>query len=154
MSTPEQFFADISRFTEKAKRNAELVVRKAAQYTFEDMTQRQPSVKETGGSFEVGKVPVDTGFLVNSTELRINGGSVAQGGGGAPADFAAGLAGFNAGDEAEAVFTAPYARRINYGFSGTDSLGRAYNQAGRLFVQTALSHWQQNVDRAAAEVGQ
>jgi len=32
-------------------------------------------------------------------------------------------------------WTAPYADRINYGFTGTDSLGRYYNQAGVHFIE-------------------
>jgi hypothetical protein len=32
----------------------------------------------------------------------------------------------------------PYARRVNNGFIGTDSLGRVYHQAGRHYVETSF----------------
>ena len=43
--------------------------------------------------------------------------------------------------------------RLNYGFTGTDSLGRTYNQAGRLFVERNAGRWQEFVDAAAREIG-
>src|SRR5690625_2982180 len=39
-------------------------------------------------------------------------------------------------------YQANYARRMNYGFVGQDSLGRSYNQAGYYFVEHAVSNWQ------------
>jgi len=35
------------------------------------------------------------------------------------------------------VYTAPHARRVEYGFHGTDSLGRKYNQAGSGFLRSS-----------------
>mgnify|MGYP001292038658 CR=1 FL=1 len=35
------------------------------------------------------------------------------------------------------VFDTPYARRIELGFHGTDSLGRRYNQAGQPYLRPA-----------------
>jgi hypothetical protein len=49
-----------------------------------------------------------------------------------------------------------YARRLNYGFTGTDSLGRQYNQRGYFFVDLAAQRWQQivtaNVNRLRTAV--
>lgn len=49
-------------------------------------------------------------------------------------------------------FQAAYARRMNYGFSGPDSLGRIYEQAGRFFVERALKLWPDCVRKANAEI--
>lgn len=44
---------------------------------------------------------------------------------------------------------AAYARRMEYGFQGTDSLGRTYNQQGFGFTRLAAQQWQQIVSRNA-----
>lgn len=45
----------------------------------------------------------------------------------------------------------PYARRMELGFVGTDSLGRRYNQAPRPYLRPALD---MNKDNIVREVGQ
>lgn len=47
---------------------------------------------------------------------------------------------------------AEYGPRYNYGFVGTDSLGRVYNQAGAGFIEAAQQDWPQTVARAEAMV--
>lgn len=49
-------------------------------------------------------------------------------------------------------YQAVYAKRQNYGFVGTDSLGRTYNQAGAHFVENAVANWSQIVETAANEL--
>lgn len=49
-------------------------------------------------------------------------------------------------------FQANYARRMNYGFKGADSLGRVYNQAGFHFVEDAQNMWPTFVKQAIREV--
>lgn len=49
-------------------------------------------------------------------------------------------------------YRAYYAHRLNYGFVGTDSLGRTYNQAGRAFLEGYVSQWPQVVNRAIARL--
>ena len=46
-----------------------------------------------------------------------------------------------------------YMPRLNYGFTGTDSLGRTYNQSGKMFVERNAERWQEFVDAAAREIG-
>lgn len=41
---------------------------------------------------------------------------------------------------------------MNYGFVGTDSLGRTYNQEGYGFVDGVVQRWQQIVTEAEAKV--
>ena len=49
-------------------------------------------------------------------------------------------------------YQAIYARRLNYGFVGQDSLGRTYNQAGAHFVEGAIAEWPSIVERAVAKI--
>jgi hypothetical protein len=154
MSTPDEFIAQVGDWCDDAIENIDLVVRGGAQLMFEAMTERQASAKETGGgpnAYVIGKVPVDTGFLVGTSELRV--GAMRLGGtpsSAMPPDFVAGLLGWKAGEDIEFVFTAPYARRMEYGFVGNDALGRMYNQGGRLFVTTAIARWQEFMDLSAS----
>ncbi|WP_288075987.1 hypothetical protein [Pseudomonas sp.] len=48
-------------------------------------------------------------------------------------------------------YQAVYARRMNYGFVGADSLGRVYNQSGNHFVEGAIAKWPQIVAQAVRE---
>lgn len=148
--------AEFSQWSEKAKRNVELVVKGSAQDVSEIMTRRQEAmwradtgqqVKET---FEVGRVPVDTGELISSVVVEIGGTRRGKGQGKNPPDFAAAIAGFEIGQDIVVAFTAPYARRLEYGFSGDDSLGRTYNVAGRFFVRNAVQQWRTIVGANAA----
>ena len=50
-------------------------------------------------------------------------------------------------------YQARYARRVNNGMVGADSLGRVYNQEGAHFVEGAVAEWPNIVNRAAREVG-
>ncbi|MEM7778195.1 MAG: HK97 gp10 family phage protein [Pseudomonadota bacterium] len=147
----QSFTAQVRAWSEKAKRNAGLVIADAAQEVFKDMSQRQPGVKETGGTFEIGKVPVgDSGLLANSMLTTLNGAAVGSG----PEAYVAGLAGFELGDTIIHAFTQEYAMRIEYGFQGTDSLGRSYDQQGRFMVREAINGaggWQSRIDTSAAK---
>ena len=77
-----------------------------------------------------GHMPVDTGMLRDSLVIDI-GGMLLIG-----AESYVEL--FAMADVAAKVrwgWTVQYADRINYGFTGVDSLGRYYNQAGRHFME-------------------
>ena len=49
-------------------------------------------------------------------------------------------------------YQAIYARRLNYGFVGEDSLGRTYNQAGAHFVEAAIADWPNIVRMAVSKI--
>lgn len=49
-------------------------------------------------------------------------------------------------------YQANYARRLNYGFVGQDSLGRTYNQAGAHFVEGAIADWPNIVRMAVSKI--
>lgn len=125
-------FANISGWSEKAKRNAVLIVRQSIQ----DVTEDAQTPKAQGG-----RMPVDTGFLRNSLTAGLDGAAVAEG----DAAYIAAVAGMEIGDTFNARWTAAYARRMEFGFIGQDALGRSYNQPGNFFMGGALMRWQEIV---------
>ncbi|RKD68974.1 hypothetical protein [Rhizobium sp. WW_1] len=62
------------------------------------------------------------------------------------------IAGAELGGTVYLGFQAAYAARMNYGFVGEDSLGRAYNQAGFGFVDAVAQRWPQIVAEAETTV--
>lgn len=101
---------------------------------------------------EGGTVPVDTGNLYRSLVAST---------GGMPKTSAQPSAGSNVNSVITTLrpnqpvwfgYTAAYARRMNFGFVGADSLGRAYNQQGNHFVERAIALWPEIVSGAVLEV--
>lgn len=106
-----------------------------------------------------GALPVDTGFLRASLKavagdphfaltMAPDAGGVFTWDGG---EVALVIAGAAITDTISAVYTANYARRLEYGFIGQDSLGRTYNQAGRRFVALAAQQWPRIVSEVVTE---
>lgn len=117
----EQFEVQVREFVEKAGRRAQAAFRATAQ----DAVDR---VKEL--------TPVDTGNLrANWTTMR--GGDVEPVvGRGPPAEAA--VMRLRLGDRLIVLNPVEYAMRIEFGFTGEDSLGRYFNQAGRGMVQQTV----------------
>ncbi|MFG1330199.1 HK97 gp10 family phage protein [Xanthobacter autotrophicus] len=106
-----------------------------------------------------GRMPVDTGFLRASLQMTLNApatgplqkplkGSGRLGTG--QFDFRFDHA--ELGDMIYATYGAAYARRLEYGFVGQDSLGRTYNQVGKAFVRSAAQKWGQIVAQVSTEL--
>lgn len=131
------FSAQVRNWSEKAKRNTDLVIRGATKDVCELMTRRQPSIKDIG-TYREGFVPVDTGELISSQVASLNGSQIGRG----DISYSALVAGMDAGDVFEAVFTAPHARHVEYGTS---------RFPGRFFVRNAVQQWQTVVDQNAAQ---
>lgn len=55
------------------------------------------------------------------------------------------------GDRVLLSYTMKYARRLEYGFVGTDSLGRTYNQPPLAWNRLAAAQWSRLVSESAAE---
>lgn len=68
-------------------------------------------------------------------------------------DFSLGVADIVPGEPIYIGWTARYARRQNYGFVGTDSLGRTYNQAGFGFAEATAAKWPAIVQAEARKIG-
>lgn len=103
------------------------------------------------------ETPIDTGNLRSSLVLGLNG-NIPQGPHNAymsddnEARARAVVASMKAGDTIDYRYLAVYAMRLNYGFSGPDSLGRVYNQPGRYWIQEAGRSWNKILRRAATEL--
>lgn len=141
------FAADVSRFSAKAKANIEQVVLGSIEDLFELATRRQASSTETGTYIE-GFVPVDTGYLIGSSRIAINGALVAEGkvagANSTPPDAAVALMKMELGDTASLMFTAKYAPHVEYGTN---------KMAGRFFMRNAVLQWQAIVDANAEYIG-
>lgn len=119
--------ADVSKWSEKAKRNARLVAMEAIQDTEDMMTERVPGLMR-GAAFVEGKVPVDTSALINSHKPAL-------------------LGGFELGDTVVSGFggaAEKYAKHVEYGTS---------RMRGRFFVRNAVQKWSATVAAVAARFG-
>jgi Bacteriophage HK97-gp10, putative tail-component len=130
-ATSHTFRADVKKWKEATDERIEAFAR---QVCFE---MARSVVKAT---------PVDTGFLRGSWQPSIGEPKDAEGSedpGGAKASAIASLvsADVKLGDKFYMVNNAKYARRIEYGFVGEDSLGRKFNQSGRYFVGDTVARF-------------
>lgn len=98
-----------------------------------------------------GRVPVKTGNLARSVVVDDKPPKVIEGL--ATGDYSLGIANIRPGEPIYIGWQAKYARRQNYGFVGTDSLGRTYNQSGYGFAEAAAAQWPQIVRAEAAKLG-
>lgn len=98
-----------------------------------------------------GRVPVKTGNLARSVVVDNEPPRVIEGL--ATGDYSLGIAGIKPGQPIYIGWQAAYARRQNYGFVGTDSLGRTYNQAGYGFAEATAAKWDGIVKAQAAKLG-
>jgi hypothetical protein len=105
-------------------------------------------------------LPVDTGFLrasfQASTEAMpsINSKATNKDRNAAPSDFgqiSAVIATATLGQTVYMGWTAAYAMRLEFGFSGVDSLGREYNQPPIGFARLAAAQWPSIVSSVVAE---
>ena len=98
-------------------------------------------------------MPVITNNLRDSLQSSIAGGASGQG----EESYILAAAGIKGGDVATFTWTAEYARRVNNGFTGADSLGRNYTQVGAHFVEGAVDQWpaivRASIAKAKARVG-
>lgn len=140
VGTTRGFLRSVDKWTKETKQRSDDVLREASKDLYDAL---------------VAATPVDTGNLKNSLRASKQG---AQ-----PASFPSGPGYYNssiaqsygvidsleAGEKIEMYYAATYAARVHYGFTGTDSLGRYYNQPGRFWVPPVASRWREFV-RAAA----
>lgn len=98
--------------------------------------------------------PFETGNLLGQWQPSIN--SAPPSGqlppGASESAISLAISQLKAGDIYYQANNAAYALRMEYGFVGKDSLGRAYNQQGRFFVQGAIARWPQIVAWVAGDL--
>lgn len=116
------------------------------------------AVEMTKTTSNGGNVPVDTGNLARSLLAQEGvmpnikpdgddgeGNFVGQ-------DIGPVLLSLELGDKVHLGYQAAYARRMNYGFVGEDSLGRNYNQSGLGFAEKAAAKWPQIVNGVVVDL--
>jgi len=142
-----KFSAGVKGWANRTKARQVAIFKIAVQKVVDDMLLTIP---------KSGNMPIDTGNLRRS--LKASTANMPQTVSDSEFQFADGfgeveftIAGASAGDTLYLGFQAAYARRMEHGFQGTDSLGRTYNQAGFAFVGQAALNWQKFVDEAVRE---
>ncbi|WP_258077087.1 hypothetical protein [Xanthomonas arboricola] len=146
-----KFGDQVRAFTEKAKMRQEAIFRESSQQVMEDANTQEG---------EGGKMPRDTGFLVNTRAASIDGMPTGKSKPEKGATYSAPVNGDPAlvfsklelGQTVWAGWTAAYAMRMEHGFSGKDSLGRQYEQAGKGFMRAAAQNWDFIVNEVTAKV--
>ncbi|SNT19586.1 HK97 gp10 family phage protein [Sphingopyxis indica] len=98
-----------------------------------------------------GRVPVRTGNLARSVVVDTKPPTVIEGL--ATGDYSLGIAAIVPGEPIFIGWQARYARRVNYGFVGVDSLGRSFNQSGAGFAEAAAAKWPAIVQAEAQKLG-
>ena len=121
-------FATLDQWTKKTEKRIDAVLTDAAQSV---IAVAQVS-RDKGG-----RMPVITNKLRGSLQSSIAGGASGEG----EASHILVGATMTGGDVATFTWTAEYARRVNNGFTGADSLGRKYSQVGAHFVEGAVDQW-------------
>ncbi|WP_027685060.1 hypothetical protein [Rhizobium leguminosarum] len=139
------FAAQVSEWAKEEIDRAEAVFHTAAQTVANDV---RTSVSEGG------RMPVKTGNLRRSLMASTSDMPRIQEGKTTFSDSGVEIiiAGAELGSTVYLGFQAAYAARMNYGFVGTDSLGRAYNQTGYGFVDAVSQRWPAIVAAAEATV--
>lgn len=130
------FDFDVSRWCDRQRDHADLILRAIA---FEAVNR----VKEL--------TPVDTGFLRSNWTAILRGQTEPVAG--RASDPLYTIARARIGDVIVIVNPTEYARRIEYGFVGEDSLGRHFNQQGRHMMAQTIAELPAIADRVVARLG-
>ena len=138
----KSFDLQIAEWVGQTEDDIKFVAAEATQDLMEAAQTPQHGVKVTGGSFEIGKIPVDDHDLINSLKSSLNGSPVDEG------EFCYGVAisGFELGDEISFEWTAQHALPIDQGFTAENGT----QVPGRHFVGYNVGRWQEFVDGAVA----
>lgn len=133
------FKAQVRDFMDLTERNKIYVARQSIQDVLEKAQRTQPGVRQTGGTFERGKIPVETSELVNSLTV-----------GGAKGDdaYVVAIAGYEVGESLRFAWTAEYAMAVELGHTASNGT----EVPGRFFVTDAVVQFEQFVERRVAEV--
>lgn len=136
---PKSFTADVKKFAELTKKNMRYVATAAIQDVVEAAQTPQQSVEQTGGSFEIGKIPVRDADLINSLASGINGAFGPE----SADSYVVTIAGYEIGDSMKFAWTAGHALPIE---AGTSKI------AGRHFVGFNAAQFSDFVNSRTNEV--
>lgn len=132
------FSAQVSDFAKRSKRSQTLVMRTATQKLTAAVEDDTP--KDTGNAFRswLGSTTAMPPVRPDVEEFTATGATEVA------------IMGLDAGDTFYFGAQAAYMARLNYGFTGTDALGRTYNQAGKGWIERHAELWPQYVKEAEA----
>lgn len=140
-----KFSDTVKQFTVDAGKNTDVVLRASVHVLYKEVIN--PKIHG-------GNLPHDTGNLGRSVAVsrtampRVDS---------EEKEYSAGnnegvINSAEAGDTIYIGFQASYSLRQNYGFTGADSLGRVYKQAGAQFIEKAEAKWPQIVKSQEARL--
>lgn len=135
----KSFSADIRKFGDLTAKNMRYVAASAIQDVVEAAMTPQPGVERTGGSFEVGKIPVKDGDLINSLTSSVDGAFAEEGAG----SYVVAIANYEIGATLRFSWTAEHALAIE---AGTSKI------AGRHFVGANAERFSEFVEKRVREV--
>lgn len=132
-------FSDaVKQFTVDASKNADVIFRNSVDEVYKEIIKTK---------IHGGNLPHDTGNLGRSVTVsktampRVDTETLEYD----EVDYSPVVFSVDAGDTVYIGVQASYGPRMEYGFVGTDSMGRNYNQAGNHFVEKAADKWPQIV---------
>ena len=140
-----QFADAVDQWTKETEQRMTAVWRQS----IDDLAEVMNRTRANGG-----RLPHLTGTLMRSL-LASTAGPIPMGAPGAKyagTDIGLTTAGLQLDQTVWLGYQAIYARRMNYGFVGEDSLGRNYNQAGAHFVEGAIAEWPNIVRMAVSKI--
>lgn len=143
----QTFSASVRDWADRTKEAQKAVMASSIEDVVAMASVTQESARTRAGAAAKGAFPRDTGHLVNTVASSLNGSG--DFGIDEKNDVAVVIDQMEPGDKLHVAWTAAYAQRINSGFTGTDSLGRTYNQGGVHAVETAAANWSDIVDANA-----
>lgn len=140
----KSFTAQLEDFEKLTMQNLKYIASEAIQDVVSAAQTTQRGITKGATSFVEGKIPEgETQGLVNSlTTDGVEG----------PVSYTVAIENYEVGGTMEFAWTAPYALRMEAGYSGTDSLGRKYEQPGRHFVGKNARRFPEFVEKRAKEV--
>lgn len=139
----KSFSAAVGKWASETEDRMIAVYRRSVEMLGEEMTNTKPNG---------GRVPFDTGnlarsLLASTSEMPKTAQGPFEG-----SNVGAVTATLKLTEAIWLGYQANYARRMNYGYVGADSLGRVYNQSGNYFVEGAIDKWPQIVEQAVSEI--
>lgn len=140
VGTTRGFLKAVSKWTTETEERMDDVLREASKDLYDQLYQA---------------TPVDTGNLRNSlraSKQGVQAQSYPSGPGYANSSTAESyqeIDSLKVGERIQMAYAATYARRLELGFTGYDSLGRYYSTPGRFWVRTVSSRWRGIVREAA-----
>lgn len=137
------FSATIGKWAAQTEQRIDAVYARSVELLGEELSRTRP---------EGGRVPFQIGNLSRSLLADKSAMPTIKGGPFTGNNVGLIAASLKASEFVYLGYQAAYARRQNFGYIGTDALGRTYNQQGAHFVEGAAAEWPNIVRQAVSEI--